>query len=310
MFRNCKKMEQNQHIRVSNTFAKYKIQRLAEHLIGGVLYSSVFISCCAFSLTIETYKLAGIAASLPMAFFIFLATLFTYNLSSVYSVLRRPWQNTDAANASWPQMHKKALAMVGLGGIMAGAAVYLYFDLNINGWFMLHLAVISIGYTVPVVYKSRKKRPLRSVPLLKVFLIAYVWAIVTVTFPLMDAGVDLWEGKPLLLLLRRFLFILALALLFDIRDFSYDRIMNTLTIPGLIGVRKTKLVSLILLLVYVVVSVLTETGPVQLALVTGAVGAGLVVLFSSEEKPRIYYLLLADGAMLLHAGLVYLAFNY
>lgn len=112
-----------------------------------------------------------------------------------------------------------------------------------------------------------------------------------------------------MLLFRRFLFILALALLFDIRDFSYDRTMNTLTIPGLIGVRSTKLISLGLLFIYVLVSLQAEQGPVQVALLASAIGAGLVVLFSSEEKPRMYYLLLADGAMLLHAGLVYLAFT-
>ncbi|WP_439880607.1 hypothetical protein ACSX1A_15810 [Pontibacter sp. MBLB2868] len=302
-------MGQNQNIGVSRGYSGFHVNRRIEQLVKGVLYSSMFISCCAFSLTIETYKLAGLQASLPMASFVFLATLFTYNLSSVYSVIRRPWQKINDAEAHWTQRHKKMLAGLGMCSIALGAGIYFYFGLRVNFWIVLHLALISIGYTVPFVFRSRRVKPLRSVPLLKVFLIAYVWAVVTALFPLMDAGVAVWQGAPLLLLLRRFLFILALALLFDIRDYTYDRTMKTLTIPGLIGVRNTKLISLGLLLVYVLVSMKTETGAVQGALLASAVGAGLVVILSSENRPRIYYLLLADGAMLLHAGLVYLAFS-
>ncbi|WP_242922084.1 UbiA family prenyltransferase [Pontibacter liquoris] len=279
---------------------------LVRRVLGALLYSNVFISCCAFSLTVETYKLAKLPVSLPMAVFVFLATLFTYNLSSVQSMVRHPLQPRNRQNPSWAQRHKPEMALLGLASISAAAGLYLAFDLNINRWIMLHLAVISIGYTVPILYKSRQRRPLRSVPLLKVFLIAYVWGVVTALFPLLDAGLQVWEPQALLLFVRRFLFILALALLFDIRDFAYDQRTNTLTIPGVLGVKRTKLLSLLLLLLYVVVSVSSETGPVQLALIASALGAAVVVVFSSENKPRVYYALLADGAMLLHAGLIYL----
>ncbi len=282
------------------------LHTLPEQVLNSLLYSSVFISCCGFCLTVETYKLAKLPVSLPMALFVFLATLFTYNLSSVQSLLRRPQQRKSKQSDAWAQRHKKSMALLGLVSISAAAGLYFYFDLHINRWLMLHLALISIGYTVPVGYKSRKVRPLRSVPLLKVFLIAYVWAVVTALFPLMDTGLQVWAHQALLLFARRFLFILALALLFDIRDYTYDRSTNTLTFPGLMGVRNTKLLSLVLLLLYVIISVSTETGPVQIALVASGLSSALVVFFSSEHKPRIYYALLADGAMLLHAGLIYL----
>ncbi|WP_299817792.1 hypothetical protein [uncultured Pontibacter sp.] len=300
-------MAQNQHIGITG---KYKSQpQLAEQLLGGIVYSSVFISCCAFSLTIETYKLAGLPISLPMAVFVFLSTLFTYNLSSVYSFIRRPHQTKYKTSTEWWQRNKKALAIIGAVSIAAAVGIYLYFKLDVNLWVVLHLAVISVGYTVPIVYKSNEVRPLRSIPLLKVFLIAYVWAVVTAWFPLLDAGVQALDTQALLLLLRRFLFILALALLFDIRDYTYDRAMNTLTVPGLIGVKSTKLVSLVLLLVYTLLAMQTETGEVLVALIVSALAAAIVVLLANEHKPRVYYALLADGAMLLHAGLVYLAFS-
>ncbi|MEJ8758455.1 hypothetical protein WG947_15685 [Pontibacter sp. H259] len=278
-------------------------------LLTYVLYSSVFISVCAFALTIETYLLAELPVSMPMAVFVFLATLFTYNLSSIQSIALRRKNDFKVAHNSWWHRHRKSMAILGLVSIVLAIIVYLYFGLKLNFWFILHLAIISVGYTVPILYRGKSIKPLRRVPLLKVFLIAYVWAIVTATFPVLESGVQL-DGQQLLwLFIRRFLFILALALLFDIRDYSYDRHTKTLTVPGLIGVGYTKLLSLGLLIVYALIVMQHESGSTLAALLVSTGAAALVVMFSSEFKPRVYFLLLADGAMLLHAALVYLAKN-
>jgi 4-hydroxybenzoate polyprenyltransferase len=283
-------------------------ERHPNRLLEGLLYSSVFISLCGFALTVETYLLAGLPVSWAMALFVFLATLFTYNLSSVQSILRRPNQSINRRHTVWSQRHKKELAVLGLLSIAVAAGVYFWSGLRIDLWFVLHLAVISVGYTVPVLYKRRRVKPLRSVPLLKVFLIAYVWAVVTAMFPLLDGGMDVWQPETLWLFLRRFLFILALALLFDIRDYTYDLDTKTLTFPGWIGVRKTKLLSLGLLLLYMgVVLASGERGIILWALLLSAVGAAIIVWRSAENRPRVYFAILADGAMLLHAGLVLLA---
>ena len=294
-------------MRQDRSILKSDFYTLLERIAGGLLYSSVFISFCAYSLTVETYLLTGVPVSLPIAAFVFSATLFTYNLSSVQSMLRHPQQNRYRQHTSWSQRNKKVLAGIGLISIAAAIFLYFSFDLNIDAWFLLHLALISVGYTIPIFYREKAIKPLRSIPLLKVFLIAYVWAAVTVFLPLMDAGMLVWDTEVLLLFLRRFLFILALALLFDIRDYTYDRTTNTLTFPGWLGVRNTRLLSLGLLLLYVLLLLGTESGVVLWALIISAVGAAMVIMLSSETKPRVYFAAMADGAMLLHAGLVYLA---
>lgn len=272
--------------------------------IEALLYSSVFISLCAFGLTVETYLLTGLEVSLPLAAFVFLATLFTYNLSSV----QRTWRGWKATSAdqSWAIHHQRQLALLALLSLAGAMALFFIYQLHINFGFVLVLALISVGYTVPLLY--RHVRPFRSVPLLKVFLIALVWSAVTVLFPLIDAA-EAIGTEVLLLWLRRFLFILALALLFDIRDYTYDRSTRTLTFPGLIGEGYTRLLSLSLLLVYLLLVLLTEEGQVLLSLIGAALVAGLVVWHASEEKPRIYYALLADGAMLVHFAFVYLAMS-
>ncbi len=272
--------------------------------VEALLYSSVFISLCAFGLTVETYLLTGLEVSLPMAGFVFLATLFTYNISS----LQRTWHGWSAArhHQSWVIRHQQQLAILALLSLSGAIALFFIYRLRINLWFVLVLAFVSVGYTVPLLYK--RIRPFRSVPLLKVFLIALVWSAVTVLFPLIDAGVTT-DNAVLVLWLRRFLFILALALLFDIRDYTYDRSTRTLTFPGLIGEGYTRLLSLALLLLYLLLIIGTEEGRVMVSLLAGTLVAGLIVWNASEEKPRIYYALLADGAMLVHFAFVYLAIS-
>ncbi|MBX0334888.1 UbiA family prenyltransferase [Pontibacter sp. HSC-14F20] len=280
-------------------------QPLANWLRAGIeslLYSSVFISLCAFGLTVETYLLTGNRVSLPMAGFVFLATLFTYNTSS----LQRTWRGWRAGETGqpWNIRHQRKLAVLALVSLVGAVILFFLFKLQINLWFVLVLALISVGYTVPLARKRFK--PFRSVPLLKVFLIALVWSAVTVLFPLIDAAVQL-DSPVMLLWLRRFLFILALALLFDIRDYTYDRRTRTLTFPGLLGENYTRLLSLGLLLLYLLLALLTEEGAILISLMSAALVAGLIVWNASEEKPRIYYALLADGAMLVHFAFVYLA---
>lgn len=280
-------------------------QPLANRVRAGIealLYSSVFISLCAFGLTVETYLLTGNQVSLPMAGFVFLATLFTYNTSS----LQRMWRGWRAGEAGqpWNIRHQRELAVLALLSLAGAVVLYFLFELRINLWFVLVLALISVGYTVPLA--RNRLKPFRSVPLLKVFLIALVWSAVTVLFPLIDAVVAL-DSPVMLLWLRRFLFILALALLFDIRDYTYDRRTRTLTFPGLLGENYTRLLSLGLLLLYLLLVLLTEEGAVLVSLLSAALVAGLIVWNASEEKPRIYYALLADGAMLVHFAFVYLA---
>jgi 4-hydroxybenzoate polyprenyltransferase len=297
-------MGNRQEIRTEITEKGNAIPALIKRAVEALLYSSVFISGCAFFLTIETYLLTGIAVSVPMALFVFLATLFTYNMSSVQRTLRG-WR-AGGDKLPWGIRHQKQLAVLALLSLAGAITLYLVYELRINFWFVLLLALISVGYTVPLLLSHVK--PLRSVPLLKVFLIALVWSAVTVLFPLVDAGVGI-EAGVLLLWARRFLFILALALLFDIRDYTYDRTTRTLTFPGLIGEGYTRLLSLGLLCLYLLLVISTEQGRVMIGLVSATLLAGLIVWNASEEKPRIYYALLADGALLVHFAFVYLALS-
>jgi 4-hydroxybenzoate polyprenyltransferase len=89
-------------------------------------------------------------------------------------------------------------------------------------------------------------KKLRKVSYLKIFLVAFVWAGVSSSIPLLvhetPIGVDL-----ILSFLQRMFFVLVLIFPFEIRDMHLD-IKDIKTLPQKIGVEKTKKVGFVLLL--------------------------------------------------------------
>ncbi|MGB7785703.1 MAG: hypothetical protein WBL27_06345 [Salinimicrobium sp.] len=104
--------------------------------------------------------------------------------------------------------------------------------------------IFTLLYALPV---FSKRRNLRSISGIKIFIIALVWAGVTVILPAVSAGLGL-GSLVLIEFLQRFLLVLVLILPFEIRDLKYD-LEQLGTIPQKVGVTKTKVLGIILLIV-------------------------------------------------------------
>ena len=199
----------------------------------------------------------------------------------------------------WLLGHRKFLLAVVIFSGAAALGLFLYLFPKIPLGFILPVFLVSILYSLPVIPYGGKRIPLRDVPFLKVFLVALVWSALTVALPLLVSGESLSSSYNLLLLLRRFLFIFALTLLFDIRDSRKDRLAGTVTFPGRFGSVFTKALSGAALLVFTILVFISETGSVLPALALSAVAAGLVVYYAEEDRSDYYFAVLADGMMLL-----------
>lgn len=267
-------------------------------------YSSFFISGCALSLVAETYLLCRLPFNARAGFLIFFATLFLYNLDNLlpYKTAQRmvltPRKTWLLQNQSW-------LKGVTVVSGLAAAGLYVSLASTIPLKFILPLFLVSVLYSFPVLPGRTGRLPLRDVPFLKVFLIAGVWAALTVELPLLVAGKEV-ESPEIMLILRRFLFIFALTLLFDIRDRQKDTLSGTLTFPVKFGTVFTKALSTAFLLAFCGLIWFQETGAVETSLILSVVVAGLVVWFTSEKRPDYYFMILADGMMLLQFLLVWL----
>jgi 4-hydroxybenzoate polyprenyltransferase len=265
--------------------------------LDAVLYSSTWLALAALGLTWATFLYWQVHIPLRLATMIFTATLFLYNLDSVL-----PYKQGQpialSGRKSWMRTHRRSLFFLAMVSLAVAGGLFLW-----DGWqhligFIGHLAVISLLYSLPIVKTRGRWWALRDFPLLKVFLIAYVWAAVTVWIPALYLHRPLLSPVVLVLFGRRFLFILALAFVFDIRDYSKDRLIGTRTFPGVFGVRATKLVALAALVGAALLVPLGLPLHHQAVLLLPLLLAGGVIWFADESRSDYYFALVADGVMI------------
>jgi len=159
------------------------------------------------------------------------------------------------------------------------------------------LGLISTLYNVPEKSNINSLLPLRSVPILKVFLIAFVWAFMSSFLPAISESPDIYTLKNTQVFIGHLFFITAITLPFDIRDLKKDNHSLIITIPQLIGVRFTKIFAIILLMLFYLVMI-PFLNPIYLFIFI-LITMGLI-LFSSTKKQDYYYTLFIDGTIILY----------
>ncbi len=121
--------------------------------------------------------------------------------------------------------------------------VYFFFQmpLEIKLW-SIGLGIPTLLYAIPFL----KSKSLRSFSGLKIFIVALVWAGVTVMLPWIWGSSS--EGSLWITVIQRFLWVIVLIIPFEIRDLVFDS-ADLGTIPQQIGIQKTKQLGMLLLLI-------------------------------------------------------------
>ncbi|PCH75540.1 MAG: hypothetical protein COB98_08805 [Flavobacteriaceae bacterium] len=171
--------------------------------------------------------------------FVFLSTVVSYNFIRLVRLdTIKSWM------AVWLQRNRKLMLL--LSGICTVLLIVLLFQLRWEAILSLSpFFLLTFFYSVPVFYT---KKTLRFTPGIKLFVIAFSWAGVTVFFPLVDSGYSINMEVGMLFIQRIFL-AMALTIPFDIRDLNYDK-ASLKTIPQLIGVKNAKLLGAAFALVF------------------------------------------------------------
>ena len=130
-------------------------------------------------------------------------------------------------------MKKYGVGLIVAWGIVLMAVIMLGavdFSTSANA-LVTFLIIISIAYAAI---------PLREKAYLKLPLIAGVFALATVVYPVLLAGFKLSDFTPILVtvLLARFLYIAGITIPFDVRDLNIDSV-NMKTMPQQIGTKRS-----------------------------------------------------------------------
>lgn len=188
--------------------------------------ASIHIAFAVVSLMIITCIFFNISLDYHLGIFIFFGSTASYNFIK-YGVDAKRYILVSN------RYHKKIQLFSILGLFVA---IYHAIFLSKEVWLAMGFFVILIGiYALPVLPRARN---LRSLGVLKVLLVAVVWAGVTVLLPIISErqylGWDVWLEA-----FQRVLLVLALVLPFEIRDIKVDR-PSLGTIPQRFGISSTK----------------------------------------------------------------------
>lgn len=172
-------------------------------------------------------------------------------------------------------------------------------------------AILSLGYVLPF---FGNKRRLRDFDQIKIYLIAGVWAFVTVILPLIDFGFSV-SPSVVLMIFERAIFIFAITLPFDIRDLQVDDHGKVKTIPATIGIEKTKQLayaSCAFALSLAVVNYYLNFYDLKILIGLGIsyLSSAWLIAYSDTERHDYFYSGTMDGTLILQFLLVWGFYKY
>ncbi|MFN8288231.1 MAG: UbiA family prenyltransferase [Chitinophagales bacterium] len=282
---------------------------LARRILSFFLYGNIFIGLCAVALVLTNQLTVGqhLWAGYVSAF-VFCSTVFAY---SALKFRVGTHSGTTTTHNTWadnnPITAKIILLIAGL------ATVILFFKLRIRAQQVtVALGVITALYGfVSVPFTGGKK--LRDYGLLKTAFVGLVWSVTTVIIPLAGHGVSI--EVLCFLLLRRFLFVMALTMAFEIKDIAADRAYGIKTLPMQLGVTGTKRLAQGVLLLLLVVNFmqyyLSEVSFGNIMAVNVSVLLSIACIQPlTEQTGDVWYYFVLDGMMFIQFVFVFIAYNF
>jgi 4-hydroxybenzoate polyprenyltransferase len=274
-------------------------------MLKNVVYGSWWVAFSAAALTLLSWKDAGgDGGIIALPVFGLGATLMVYNLNMLSGLNALRSSGTTSPRHLWCMDNEEWMkAYLGAGAVLALPS---FFMLRPTAWWLLVPAVLAaLLYVFPVMRGIR----LREIGIWKIFLIATVWALVTVGLPITQLEIRPQWQEITWLLAERWLFIFAITMPFDVRDLSTDASKGVRTVPSVLGWRRALLVSMIAMGMYTLLAWQRLGFEALIGLLPAVLLAFLLIVFTRPARREMYYSFWLEGTMLLLAmgGLLHLS---
>ena len=262
------------------------------------------MSLCAVAQGLVTYYLIESKPNYYVLWLLFTSTLGIYNFCILISKPQQPLQS-PYKRIRWFYSHYRLMVTFTIVSLLS--LIPLFFLMSMESRILLiFLSVISFFYGIPIFTLGDQKFGLRNIPGLKQFLITLVWTMSTALLPILEAlelhSTTISMRDTTILIAKRFLFIAALTVPFDIRDLFQDKQSGLKTIPVVWGEKNAYLFCQVLLFGYILLLLLFRNNgfsPNFFALTITAILAGWLIFRSKWEKNEYYYFFLVDGVLIL-----------
>jgi 4-hydroxybenzoate polyprenyltransferase len=288
-------------------------------IIRFIFFGNYFIGFLAVALTIE----ATLQLQVPFNSLAYYALIFCAPIAYYTHAYMGNLKLTTSSNprVGWYIKHKTFLKWSQRILTVSSLAIFLYlffanfysiFHLPLGYWIIV-FAILGVGILyyglLPAYFFNLN---LRNTGWLKPFIIGFMWACTANVLPLIVLKIEHGNDFPaeilwVWLFMKNWMFCTVNAIMFDIKDYAIDANQELKTFVVQVGIRKTILFILILLLLVGMLSLVVFTSyqhfPV-LAIVINLIPflLTLLVAFSMQHRKQIlYYLIVIDGLILVKA---------
>ena len=166
----------------------------------------------------------------------------------------------------------KILVLNAVAGIIcAFLIIHNHNEIRLLKWFIIVVLGLLYNSFFLDVY-------IRKIPLLKVFYVGLVWALVNCWLTLPEFSLPIF--------LISFFFITALVLPFDIRDMKSDTVQ---TFPKLIGVQNTKYIAYLLVFISLLISAIYLKPIFGTAFFLSGIITFILIYFSENKRDDTYF---------------------
>lgn len=240
------------------------------------IQSSIHVALSCYALVRMTHHMFHIPDDNSLAYFVFFGTVVGYNFVKYEGLAR----------AKKTQIHKKIKAIVVFSFFSFLAVGFYFFQLQrITQIISVAFLGITLLYTLPF-FSNRKNA--RNWAGIKIYIVALCWVGVTLVLPILNADIPI-TFDFYLKCVQRFILVFVLILIFEIIDLKNDDPFLK-TVPQQIGVKRTKILGLLLLFLFYFLEFLkTNFDEKQLIVnLILVIIISLFLLFANEKSSKYY----------------------
>lgn len=257
-------------------------------LLHWLFYGHIWIALAAVALSWQsTYLMTGQMGLSVHHIFVFFATLAVYTLHRLLSYRRA---GSEPAGRRYRLVAGRQRASVAVGVVSLGTALLLATTFPVVTFLPVAFALpFTFFYLIPL-YPGGPR--LRDLPYLKVIWVALAWTLMTDAF-LVGTAWLYWAETPI-----RFLFTLAIALLFDTRDIVLDRRQGVRTLAAHYPLLN-RCLAMGLLLACALASLFVYSPGLGSSLAVGYLAAAAIGIHTDAARGEDFYATYVNGALLL-----------
>ena len=276
-------------------------------ILDFILFTSLYISCCAVIMVYQAYSLIiDRPVNAYFAAFVFFSTVCSYNFHWALT----PGTIAPSQRLQWDEKHKSYHLLLSIAGL-AGAAICFFFIKD--HWFFIGIAaILTFLYSAPKI-SFPPFQWLKKIAIGKTIFLAMTWTYVTAVLPILIEG-NIATEKAILFCAGQFFFIYAICILFDFRDREYDKAEGIRSMITYFNERGIDILFAISIIVFFALSILLNHAGIQwiniiLLLVPAFLVIGSYKYAKRNSSDYLYYFVL-DGLMMLSGLLLWLVSRF